>query len=181
MYYGDLFIGHKAFWKIERSAKHYDIYMKELKNWEKWPDSVSTDEIEKFIQFIPKWDPHFRGKNSAGFSEILKQILPTIKELYDERLENAKFTSEYLQKIRAIFDNVAKCQGCYESTDCSKILHTILPHLIVMWDRKIRLGILGNENKKRGSMYALDFLPKMQNALFEACLLYTSPSPRDRS
>jgi hypothetical protein len=37
-----------------------------------------------------------------------------------------------------------------------------------MWDRNIRLGILGNENKKKGSMYALDFLPKMQNELFEA-------------
>lgn len=168
MYYGDLFIGHKAFWKIERGAKHYDIYMKELKNWEKWPDSMSIDEIEKLMQFIPKWDPHFRGKNSTRFAEILKQILPTIKELYDEKLENAKFTSEYLQKIRAIFDNVAKCHGRYESTGCSKILHTILPHLIVMWDRKIRLGILGNENRKKGSMYALDFLPKMQKELFEA-------------
>ena len=168
MYYGDLFIGHKAFWKIERSAKHYDIYMKELKNWEKWPDSVSIDEIEKLMQFVPKWDMPFRRKNPTRFADIFKQILPTIKELKDEKLENAKFTSEYLQKIRAIFDKVAKCQARYESTDGSKILHTILPHLIVMWDRNIRQGILGNENKKKGSMYALDFLPKMQNELFEA-------------
>ena len=168
MYYEDLLIGHKAFWKIERSAKHYDIYMRELKNWEKWPDSVSIDEIEKLLQFISKWDRQFKGKNPTRFAEIFKQILPTIKELKNEKLENAKFTSEFLQKIRAIFDKVTKGQGHYESTDCSKILHTILPHLIVMWDRKIRLGILGNENKKRGSMYALDFLPKMQNALFEA-------------
>jgi len=96
MYYVDLFIGHKALWKIERGAKHYDIYMKELKNWEKWPDSVSITEIEKLVQFIPKWDHHFRGKISRRFSEILKQILPTIKELYDEKLENGKFTSECL-------------------------------------------------------------------------------------
>jgi len=168
MYYEELFIGHKSFWKIERRAKHYDIYMRELKNWEKWPDSVSIDEIEKLLQFIPKWDGHFRGKNPTRFAEIFKQILPTIKELKDEKLENAKFTSEYLQKIKAIFDKVTKGQARYESTDCSKILHTILPHLIVVWDNKIRLGILGNENKKKGSMYALDFLPKMQNELFEA-------------
>ena len=168
MYYKDLFLGHKSFWKIERSAKHYDIYMREQKNWEKWPDSVSIDEIEPLLQFIPKWDRNFRGKNPTRFAEIFKQILPTIKELKDEKLENAKFTSEYLQKIRAIFDKVAKCQSRYESTDTSTILHTILPHLIVMWDKKIRLGILGNENKKKGSMYALDFLPKMQNELFEA-------------
>jgi hypothetical protein len=168
MYYRDLFIGHKAFWKIERRAKHYDIYMKELKNWEKWPDSVSIDEIEKLMQFVPKWNLPFRRKNPIRFAEIFKQILPTIKELYDEKLENAKFHSEYLQKIRVIFDKVAKCQNRYESTECSKILHTILPHLIVMWDKKIRLGILGNENKKKGSMYALDFLPKMQKELLEA-------------
>ena len=168
MYYVDLFIGHKLFWKIERSAKHYNIYMRELKNWDIWPDSVSIGELEKLLQFIPKWDGHFRCKHPARFAEIFKQILPTIKELKDEKLENAKFSSEFLQKIRAIFDNVAKCQGRYQSTDCSKILHTILPHLIVVWDKKIRLGLLGNENKKKGSMYALDFLPKMQNDLFEA-------------
>ena len=168
MYYKDLFIGHKVYWKIERRAKYYDIYMKERKNWEKWPDSVSIYEIEKLLQFIPKWDMHFRGKNPTRFADIFTQIIPTIKELQDEKLENAKFTSEYLQKIRAVFDKVAKCQDRYESTDCSKLLHTILPHLIVMWDRKIRQGILGNENKKKGSMYALDFLPKMQNELLEA-------------
>ena len=81
MYYRDLFIGHKAFWNIERRAKHYDIYMKERKNWEEWPDSVSIYEIEKLMQFIPKWDMHFRGKNPKRFAEIFNQILPTIKEL----------------------------------------------------------------------------------------------------
>lgn len=168
MYYRDLFIGHKAFWKIERNAKYYSIYMRELKNWEKWPNSVSIYEIEKLLQFIPKWDGHFRCKTPTRFAEIYQQILPTIKELKDEKLENSRFNSDFLQKIRVIFDEVAKCQGCYQSTDCSKILHTILPHLIVTWDRKIRLGILGNENKKKGSMYALDFLPIMQKELFEA-------------
>jgi len=168
MYYRDLFTGHKAFWRIERRAKHYGIYMREVKNWEKWPDSVSIYEIEKLLQFIPKWNGHFRCKNPTRFAEIFKQILPTIREFKDEKLENSKFTSEYLQKIRVIFDKVAKCQGRYQSTDCSKILHTIIPHLIVTWDRKIRLGILGKENKKKGSMYALDFLPKMQKELFEA-------------
>ena len=168
MYYKDLFIGHKAFWKIERRAKYYDIYMKEQKNWEKWPDSVSTDEIEKLMQFIPKWDPNFRSKNPTRFAEIFQQILPTVKELYNEKLENARFNSEYLQKINGIFDKMAKYRRRYESTDSSKILHTILPNLIVMWDPKIRLGILGNENKKKGSMYALDFLPKMQKELQEA-------------
>ena len=168
MYYRDLFIGHKIFWKISRKANYYGIYMRELKNWEKWPDSVSIEEIEKLLQFLPKWNGHFRCKNSTRFAQIFKQIHPTINELKDARLESSKFNSEFLQKIKTIFDKVAKCQGQYQSTSSSKILHTILPHLIVTWDGKIRQGILGNENKKKGSMYALDFLPKMQNELFEA-------------
>ena len=87
MYYRDLFIGHRAFWKLERRAKYYDIYMKERKNWEKWPDSVSIDEIENLMQFIPKWDIYFRGKTPARFLDIYKQILSTIKEYMTRSLK----------------------------------------------------------------------------------------------
>jgi hypothetical protein len=64
---------------------------------------VSINEIEKLMQFVSKWDMPFRRKNPTRFTEIFKQILPTIKELKDQKLENAQFTSEYLLKIRAIF------------------------------------------------------------------------------
>ena len=73
MYYKDLFIGHKSFWNIERRAKQYNIYMREMKNWQKWPDSVSMDEVEKLLQFIPKWDGHFRCNNPSRFVEIFNQ------------------------------------------------------------------------------------------------------------
>lgn len=169
MHYRDLQITHKAFWKIERRAKHYDKYMKERKDWKKWPNSVSLEEIKKLLDFIPKWDSHFRGKDPERFGKIYNEILPVIKKLKPERLENANFNTELIQKIQKIFDEVAQCSGrAYESTDCSKILHTILPHLIVMWDRGIRKGILGHENKKEGAVYSLEFLPQMQIELQEA-------------
>jgi len=169
MYYEDLYITHKAFWKTERRAKHYDIYMRERKDWKKWLDSVSIEEIEKLLKFIPKWDLHFRGKDPIRFYEIYNEILPIVKELEHEKLENVDFTTELIQKVQVIFDKVAQCSGlAYESTDCSKILHTILPHLIVMWDRKIRKGILGHENKKEAAVYSLEFLPRMQIELQEA-------------
>lgn len=55
--------------------------------------------------------------------------------------------------------------GRYESTDASKILHTLLPNLIVMWDDKIRDGMSVG---KRGIDYANVFLPKVQEELEEA-------------
>jgi hypothetical protein len=168
LHYQDLFIGHKAFWKIERNAKYYHSYMRQQKSWKNWPDSVSIIEIQNLLQFIPKWNPKYKGKNAESLLEIFQQILPTIKELYSEKLENAKFDSEYLQKIRSIFDKVAWYKKSYESTDASKILHAIIPNFFVIWDNKIRQGVLGKENKKKGSMYALDFLPKMQKELSEA-------------
>lgn len=165
----DLYITHGAFWKIERRAKDYDIYMKERKDWKKWPDSVSLEEIKKLLNFIPKWDYHFRGKDPERFFEIYNEILSTIKELEHERLENANLNTELIQKIKTVFDEVAQCSGeAYESTDCSKILHTILPNLIVMWDREIRKRIVGHENKKEAAIYALEFLPQMQKELQES-------------
>lgn len=181
MKYNDLIIGHRAFWQIERRAKHYDNYMKEIKNWKKWPESVCIDEVQKLLNFIPKWDMHFRGKNPEKFFKTYNQILPIIKELSHEKLENIELTPDVLQKIKIIFDNVAQYPNRYESTDCSKILHTILPNLIVMWDRKIRLGILGGENKKEGAIYAFDFLPKMQSELLDAISNCRDEENLDRS
>ena len=167
MHYQDLFVGHKAFWRIERKATYYETYMRQQKSWENWPDNVSINEIQKLLQFVPEWDPKYKGKDSESLAEIFHEILPTVKELYFEKLENAKFDSEYLQKIKGIFDKVARYKKSYESTDASKVLHTIIPNLFVMWDNKIREGVLGKENKKKGSMYALNFLPKMQEELLE--------------
>ncbi|WGM90348.1 MAG: hypothetical protein IAX21_01500 [Candidatus Bathyarchaeota archaeon] len=168
MHYQDLFIGHKAFWKIDRNAKYYELYMRQQKSWAHWPDSVSITEMQKLLRFVPTWDPKYKGKNAESLADIFYEILPTVKELYADKLENVKFDSVYLQKIRHVFDKVARYKTSYESTDASKILHMILPNLLVMWDKNIRQGILGKENKKKGSMYALDFLPKMQNELLEA-------------
>lgn len=169
MHYRDLLITHRAFWKIERRAKHYDAYMKEAKDWEKWPDSVSSVEARKLLKFIPKWDFHFRVKDPEKFLKVYREIAPTIRELYRNRLEDSRLDGELAKKIGSIFDSVANCsEKAYESTDSSKILHTILPHSIVMWDESIREGSLGHKNKKYGSNYALKFLPRMQKELQEA-------------
>ena len=50
--------------------------MKEQKNWEKWRGFVSTDEIEKLMQFIHKWDSSFRSKTPTKSAEIYNKFLP---------------------------------------------------------------------------------------------------------
>jgi len=140
----------------------------ERKCWESWGDSIPLDEVEKLFDFIIRWDYHFQG-DPREFQRIYERISPIIKSLEHERLEDADFTNnELLMKIEKVFDDVAHCSWRYESTDSSKICHTILPNLFVMWDRRIRKGILGSSNRDWGEIYAREFLPKMQSELKEA-------------
>lgn len=169
MHYRDLYITHRAFWSIERRAKYYESYMKQAKDWKKWPESVDLFEIKKLLDFIVRWDMHLRMKSPKSLYEVYEENRPIIVGLKSERLEDTDLNGDLTKQISYIFDKVAPCSiEAYESTDCSKILHTILPHLIVMWDMKIRAGILGDENKKSGAIYALEFLPQMQIELREA-------------
>lgn len=143
--------------------------MKEVKNWKKWPESVDGVEIEKLLRFIPKWDMHFRMKDPSKVYRVFQEILPVLIKTKDLRLENVNLDTPLREDIGNIFDKLAPCsEKAYESTDCSKILHTVLPHLVVMWDMRIRDGILGNEQKKFGTVYASEFLPLMQTELREA-------------
>jgi len=168
-HYRELYITHRAFWYLERRAKYYDNYMKERKDWKKWPTSVDLEEIQRLLDFIPKWDRHFRGKNPVALFRIYSEILPVIDEMYNLSLQDINLTVDVMKQITEIFEKIARCSSrAYESTDCSKILHTMLPNLIVIWDRKIRQGLLGDENKRSGAVYSLEFLPQMQIELREA-------------
>jgi hypothetical protein len=167
MHYRDLYIAHKAFYWAEPRAYYYDWYMKR-KNWEKWTSSVPLDEVEKLFDFIRHWDFHFGG-DAEKFSKIYEEISVVIEGLEKEKLENVNFDDDSLcEAIEKVFDKIADCSWKYESTDSSKILHTLIPNLSVMWDRKIRKGILGGEERNWGAVYATEFLPKMQNDVKEA-------------
>ena len=167
MHYRCLYVAHNAFYWAEPRAHFYDEYM-EHKNWEKWVDSVPLDEVERLFGFIRRWDFHFQG-DPKKFQDAYAEIFPIIKDLGHERLEHADFDDRELRdKIEEIFDKVANCSWRYESTDASKILHTILPNVFVMWDRKIRKGILGGEERNWGAVFAIEFLPKMKKELIDA-------------
>lgn len=169
MHYKKLIEAHRLFYGgYEYRAPYYDDYM-ESKNWKEWASgSVSIAEIEKLFSFIRKWDFHFKGKPDV-FKKIYEWICPMIKELEHETIEDADLTDNKLRKkINEIFDRVADCPGTgrYESTDASKILHTILPSFFVMWDDKIKEGMVRGGHF--GAVYANVFLPILQEELEEA-------------
>lgn len=168
MHYRDLEITHKAYYEIEPMGKLYDEYMRQ-KVIKSWTETVNNSEAKKLLKFIISWDPFFVGKPET-FQRLYREIAPHLQLLKSESLYNVNLDNEQVKKsIIRIFDKTAKNMSeKHQSTDASKILHTLLPKLIVMWDRKIREGILKDVNKDYGRAYVLDFLPKMQKEAKEA-------------
>jgi len=169
VHYKKLVEAHKLFYGgWEYRAPYYDEYM-ESKNWNDWKSgSISTTEIEKLFSFIRRWDFHFQGDPEV-FKKIYEWIYPQIKKLENEGIENVNLADKELRaRIKDVFDRVADCPGTgrYESTDSSKILHTILPSFFVMWDDKIREKTV--KGGHYGAVYTNVFLPKMQEELEEA-------------
>jgi len=168
MHYRDIQITNKAFYVVEPRAVFYDDYLKQ-KDAKKWTESVTTEEAEKLLRFIASWDPHFIGETET-FRRVYSDVFPDLDFLKGKSIENVDLDNPQVEKsIIHIFDKVADGL-CYkhQSTDASKILHTILPDLIVMGDRKIREGILKDVNKDWGTAYVWEFLPKMQEEAREA-------------
>jgi len=165
--YKKLIEGHKLFYESEYRAFNHDGYMK-CKDWTCWtnPD-LPIDEIRKLFNFIKSWDRFFQGDVEL-FRGIYAEVSSTLQELKNERIEDTSFTGELKIRVRDVFDKVGNCTliDRYESTDASKILHTILPNFFVMWDDKIKEGVI--QGRDNGAAYAFYFLPKMQLELREA-------------
>lgn len=169
VHYKKLIEAHRLFYGgWEYRAPYYDDYMKR-KNWEEWSSpSVSIVEIESLFRFIRSWDRFFQG-DAKKFQEIYEEIHVFIKELEHDKIEDVDLTDEDLtKKIRDVFDKVANCTRMdrYESTDASKILHTIAPNFFVMWDDEIRKGMV--QGRRMGATYAFYFLRQAQQDLGEA-------------
>lgn len=167
MHYQELIKAHRLFYEEEHRAFNYDGYLA-CKDWDSWlkPD-LSEFEIRKLFNFVKSWDRFYRG-NIDLFQKRYPKILQIIEKLTDERLETTEFNDDIKKYVRDVFDLVANCtwDNRYESTDTSKILHTIIPDFFVMWDKKIRDHFVGGGGN--GAVYAFRFLPEMQSELNNA-------------
>jgi len=185
MHYKDLLKKHEKFYGWEARAGYYDVYMKE-KNWEEWdnPSQLSDKEVKKLFEFIVKWDSHFGQERNqvVQFKQAYQKVFPLFKQLKREKIYKISYEKkiEYpdgnllrLQEaVSIIFNTIANCFHRYESTDTSKIIHTINPEFFVMWDRGIRSSFLGNEEGK-GEDYAHRFIPRMYEEIREGIESFT--------
>jgi hypothetical protein len=169
LHYIKLIKAHHAFYEGEHRAKNYDKYMRGQKNGTEWRSpTVPIHEIEKLFRFIRSWDRFFRGEPTV-FQKIYGEIYPILESMKNENIVHADFSNyEFKNKIGHIFNKVANCTriGRYESTDASKIIHTMLPSLFVMWDDEIKNWTVHGKND--GTTYAHEFLPLVQRELLEA-------------
>jgi len=167
-HYTDLLKAHKIFINIETRWKFYDSYIKN-KDHEAWFKSGDIPLREELLLFgfVLSWDPYFQG-DLIKFLKIYKGIFPILKKFEHETIIKVCLSDEVKSSISVIFDKIARCPKIkrFESTGASKILHTIIPNLFVMWDEKIRKAIIGNKERD-GRCYAFEFLPKMQKAAEE--------------
>ena len=165
-HYTDLLKAHKIYISsdIEGRWKFYDTYMKD-KDPEVWFKSgdIPLKEGLFLFGFIHSWDPNFQG-DLAKFLKIYKGTFSILKEFERKTIIKVDLSAQVKNHISGIFDRIANCprKRRFESTDASKILHTIIPELFVMWDDKIRKEIVGDA--KDGRCYAFEFLPKMQES-----------------
>lgn len=162
--YMDLFKAHELFKKIEKRWVFYDVYIKR-RDRSVWMASENLPIREGLLLFgfIQSWDPYFQG-DLDKFLTIYREIFSIIKKFEHANIADVTLNNEAKHSIQLMFEKIAKCprNNRFESTDASKILHTILPELFVMWDNKIRKEIFGGD-KRDGKCYAFEFLPKMQD------------------
>ena len=107
-----------------------------------------------------------------------------VKSLEHEMIFNIDLNGDIRNSLCIIFDKVAGCCRIrrFESTDASKLLHAILPNLFVMWDDKIKKGLIGFRNSGReydGRCYAYEFLPSMQKSAKQFLDSYIQENGKD--
>ena len=187
MRYQALIKAHEVFYGREGEARacYYDEYMKH-KDWSLWKESVPVIEVMKLFGFVVSWDPNFKG-DLGKFRTIYGRIYPSLSVLEKQNLIDIDLGDpQVVDTINQVFDEVARCPRStrYESTDASKILHTLHTKLFVMWDDKIKAGILGQKANRHarynGIDYARRFLPCMQQEAWEAVDSFVAENGGDR-
>jgi len=169
MHYLKLIEAHKKFYGNPiHKAYNYDEYL-ESKDWGCWErPNIPIEEINKLFDFIKSWDRFFQG-DAEKFQRIYEEIFPVLEEFRGLSIEDAGLEDKELtSKVKHVFNKVANCTllNRYESTDASKILHTIIPDFFIMWDDKIKNNLV--QGRRMGATYAFFFLQIAKDAINEA-------------
>ncbi|KPK77787.1 MAG: hypothetical protein AMJ89_01780 [candidate division Zixibacteria bacterium SM23_73] len=172
---------HDKFTNLESRYFFYDGYMNNKSDC--WLDgnTLPEFEIKKLFNFIRSWDKRFSG-DLQKFKRCYKKIYDDVKQLKHKRIHSIDFCNvETGQRIQRIFGKIVECgKNRPEYTDASKIMHTVLPELFVMWDDEIRKKLRKTHQwkwpKEKAQIteeYVFKFLPQMQREANEVIVSYT--------
>lgn len=173
MNWHELIKGSELYHLKEKRDHFYDDYMKN-KDWHAWesPD-LPDSEVPSLFTFLNQWSTHYpsRPEQVIAFKSAYKSVFPAIQMLKDDKLEDVELSESKSGQIESIFMRIAHCGSRDEATGASKILHTILPNLFVMWDTSIGAGYAVTRTPHE---YAYRFLGRIQKQVNEAILSYVS-------
>lgn len=190
MHWRSLVEGSKLYRQCSLSDKDWDrFYLQymESRDASQWRsrEGLTHEEVEKLIRFINQWATRCQ-LDSEKLRLAYVGLFPVIRDLkrsslYDlepsQRLPQGSTVSE---AITDIFEAVATCGPKYYLTAASKILHTWLPDLCVMWDAAIAAGY-GVYRSPRSKEYATKFLPRVSHEASEALETYIADNGGSRA
>jgi hypothetical protein len=151
---------------------------RDISLWES-PERLTEDEAVRLIHFVNQLAT--RSSFDAGkLRRAYVEVFPVLQDLKRMKLYDLRPSQPLgqhgtvLEQIKTVFETVANCsevnslgQQRYESTGASKILHTWLPDLCVMWDAAIAAGY-GTYNDRKAEGYSTKFLPRVNHESSEA-------------
>ena len=166
--------------------RFYWEYMasRDISQWER-PQRLTEHEVRQLIHFVNQWATRSRfdpEKLRRAYVEVFP-VLGALKgiNLYDLRpCQPMGQPGTVLEQMKTVFETVANCSERYESTGASKILHTWLPDLCVMWDAAIAAGY-GIYKDRDAENYSTKFLPRVSCEASEALQTYIADNGGTRA
>ena len=177
MHWRSLLLGSELYRACSNESGDWDRFYwqymesRDTSQWES-PERLTEREVRRLLLFInqlgtrSQFDSEKVGRAYVGLFPVLQDLKRM--NLYDLGLSQPLAEHGTVSEaIRDVFDTVATCGARYYSTGASKILHTWLPDLCVMWDAAIAAGY-GIYDRRHGEEYSTKFLPRVSVQAVEA-------------
>jgi hypothetical protein len=190
MHWRSLLQGSELYRSSSRSNKDWDrfyweyVASRDISLWES-PERLTEHEAGRLIHFVNQWAT--RSSFDAGrVRRAYVEVFPVLRDLKRMKLYDLRPPQPLgqhgtvLEQIKTVFETVANCSERYESTGASKILHTWLPDLCVMWDAAIAAGY-GIYKDRDAENYSTKFLPRVSCEASEALQTYIADNGGTRA
>jgi hypothetical protein len=166
-------LASELFHELEPRAIYYDQYFRDRRPavWVS-AEALTMADVERLILFLNQWASRYENSSTqrSRLLDALQRAIPVVNSLPGDLLTIDLTRLSLRQDIASIFEMLTTCGSRKEATAGSKILHTIRPDLLVMWDNAIQLAYA--VGAASGDDYAHRFLPRMQKLAWRAVTEY---------